>query len=729
MKKMLFLFLAVTAVFSVSSLNASQPAAKYKKITVADITTRGTFRSKSVSGLRSMSDGKHYTTSERGKVIVMYSYKTGEAVDTIFNLDLMGEPPFDHFSNYTFSPDETQILFETDHHQIYRRSFTAEYFIYDRKEISFMSLSENGPQRLATFSPDGTKIAFVRDNDLFYLDLNMGEEHRVTTDGKYNHLINGSTDWVYEEEFSITRGFAWSPDSKKLAFYRFDESRVKQFNMTLFQGRLYPENYTFKYPKAGEKNSIVQIWVYDLTTGKKVQMDTGKETDQYIPRIKWTKDPNILAMVRENRLQNHIEILLADAATGRSSVVYSEKNKYYIEEIDDNYPVFLDDGKEFVLYSEKDGYKHFYLYDLNGNLIRQLTKGKWDVDRFLGIDNKKKLLYYTSSEESPLRRSVYVVSLDGKTKKKLSQQTGTNSAVFSKGFRYYINYYSSVSTPTVVTLHDATGKLIRTLEDNRELKEKVGEYGVKPKEFFTFTTSDGVELNGWMIKPPDFDPSKKYPVFFNNYGGPGSQTVRDNWSYGWNELLAQRGYIVVSVDNRGTGARGEAFKKITYGQLGKYETQDQIEAARYVGSLPYVDSTRIGVWGWSYGGFMAASCLFKGHGVYKMGISVAPVTSWRYYDTIYTERYMGLPQDNAKGYDDNSPINFCGELEGKYLLIHGTADDNVHFQNSVELMEALIQAGKQFEVQIYPDKNHGISGGNTRFHLYTRMTEFVEKNL
>ncbi len=729
MKKILFLFVAIVAVPVFFTGYASSPAQSYKKITVEDITSLGTFRSKTVSGLRSMNDGKHYTVSVGGEMIIRYSYKTGEPVDTLVNIKLMGDPPFKHFSDYAFSPDEKLILFETNRKPIYRRSYTAEYYIYDRSDMGFLQLSENGPQRLAQFSPDGTKIAFVRDNDLFYHDLNMGEEHRVTSDGKHNHIINGTTDWVYEEEFSVTRGFAWSPDSRKLAFYRFDESRVKQFNMTLFGGKLYPENYAFKYPKAGEKNSIVQIWVYDLTTGKKVQMDTGRETDQYIPRIKWTKDPGILAMVRENRLQNHIEILLADAASGRSSVVYSEKNKYYIEEIDDNYPVFLDNGKEFVIYSDKDGYKHFYLYDLNGNLIRQLTKGPWDVDRFLGIDNKKGLLYYTSSEESPLRRSVYVVSLDGKKKKKLSRQAGTNTAVFSKGFKYYINYYSSVSTPTVVTLHDATGKLIRTIEDNHELKEKTAQYGVKPKEFFTFTTSDGVELHGWMIKPPDFDASKKYPVFFNIYGGPGSQTVRDSWSYGWNELLAQRGYIIVSVDNRGTGARGEAFKKITYGQLGKYETQDQIEAARYLGSLPYVDSARIGVWGWSYGGFMAASCLFKGHGVFKMGISVAPVTSWRYYDTIYTERYMGLPQNNAKGYDDNSPINFCDELEGKFLLIHGTADDNVHFQNSVELMEALIQAGKQFEVQIYPDKNHGIYGGETRFHLYTRMTEFVEKNL
>ncbi len=728
MKKVL-LFLTATLLLAAPSHRIYAQGKDFKEITIEDITNKGTFSSRSVYGLRSMNDGVHYTSSLGGRKIVMYSYKTGEVVDTIFNLDLMGEPPFERFSDYTFSPDEKLILFETAREPIYRRSYLAEYYIYDRKEISFLKLSAKGKQKLASFSPDGTKVVFVRDNDLFYFDLNTGEEQRVTTDGKHNEIINGTTDWVYEEEFAITRGYAWSPDSRYLAYYRFDESQVKQFNMTLYEHKLYPVNYTFKYPKAGEKNSVVEIWVYDLTTGKKVKMDVGKETDQYIPRIKWTQDPHTLAIVRENRLQNHIEILLADAATGTSHVIYSEKNKYYIEEIDDNYPVFLDNGKEFVIYSEQDGYRHFYLYDMEGNLINQITRGKWDVDEFLGIDNKKRQLYYTSSESSPLRRDVYVISLDGKKKKKLSNEEGTNTAVFSKGFKYYILYHSSVTTPPVITLHNAKGELIRTLEDNGDLREKVKEYGVGPKEFFTFTTSDGVELNGWMLKPPGFDPSKKYPVFFTVYGGPGSQTVRDLWSYGWNELLAQRGYIVVSVDNRGTGARGEAFRKITYGQLGKYETHDQIEAARYLGSLPYVDASRIGIFGWSYGGFMAASCLFKGHGVFRMAIAVAPVTNWRYYDSIYTERYMGLPRDNAKGYDENSPINFCDEMEGKFLLIHGTGDDNVHFQNSVELMEALIQAGKQFEVQIYPDKNHGIYGGNTRYHLYTRMTDFVLENL
>jgi len=723
LKRIVLLFILFTFSFSAFA------SGDFKSISVADITDKGTFRSESVYGLRSMNDGEHYTTSKQGKLILMYTYKTGEVTDTVFNLDRMDKPPFECFSAYTFSPMEDMILFETDHEKIYRRSYRAEFYIYDRAKKTFRRLSEGGKQRLATFSPDGQKITFVRENNLFYVDLDSGQEVQVTHDGKYNHIINGTTDWVYEEEFAITKGFAWSPDSKQLAYYRFDESRVKMFNMTLYEGKLYPENYTFKYPKAGEKNSVVRIFVYDPATGKSTEMKIGAEHDQYIPRIKWTRNPEVLSIVRENRLQNHIEILLADIHTGNTSVVYSERNKYYIDEIGDDYPVFLNNGREFVIYSEKSGYKHFYRYNLNGKLVNVITEGPWDVDHLIGIDQKKELLYYTSSEESPLRRSVYVIGLNGKGKKKLSRQTGINRAVFSKGFKYYINYYSSVSTPTVVTLHNARGKLIRTLVDNKKLQEKVKEYGVKPKEFFTFTTKDGMTLNGWMIKPPDFDPKKKYPVFFTIYGGPGSQTVLDSWSYGWNELLAQHGYIVVSVDNRGTGARGEAFKKITYEQLGKYETADQIEAAKYLGSLSYVDAGRIGIFGWSYGGFMAASCLFKGHDVFKLGISVAPVTSWRFYDTIYTERYMGLPQNNAKGYDDNSPVNFCDLLEGKYLLIHGTGDDNVHFQNSIVLMNALIEADKQFDLQIYPDKDHGIYGGNYRHHLYTKMTNFVLGNL
>ena len=469
--------------------------------------------------------------------------------------------------------------------------------------------------------------------------------------------------------------------------------------------------------------------VYDLADGKFTNMDIGPETDQYIPRIKWSNDPSMLAIIRMNRLQNKIEILMGDASTGNSSVIYTETNKYYISEIDDQYLNFINDKNDFIIYSEKSGYKHFYLLDANGNVKRQITKGQWDVVDYLGYDAGSKLLYYTSTENSPLRRDVYAIKLNGRKKEKISINEGTNDAVFSKTFKYYINYYSSATVPTQVTLHDASGKLVRVLEDNKDLMEKVKATGVPDKEFFTFNTSEGVSLNGWMIKPADFDPAKKYPVLMYVYGGPGSQTVTDSWSFGWYQLLAQKGYVIVSVDNRGTGFRGEEFKKMTYGELGHYETIDQIETAKYLGSMDYIDSTRIGVFGWSYGGYMSTLCITKGAAYFKTAIAVAPVTNWRFYDTVYTERYMGLPQKNPHGYDDNSPINYVDRLKGRYLLIHGTGDDNVHFQNTMVLTEKLVQANKQFEMQIYPDKDHGIRGGNTSLHLYTRMTDFLLKNL
>ncbi|HSH50482.1 MAG TPA: alpha/beta fold hydrolase, partial [Bacteroidales bacterium] len=540
------------------------------------------------------------------------------------------------------------------------------------------------------------------------------------------------TDWVYEEEFSFTRAFFWSPKGDKIAYYKFNESEVPVFNMTKYNSVLYPENYAYKYPKAGEKNSVVSIHVYDLNSGNTNTMDVGEETDQYIPRIKWTTENNKLVIIRENRLQNHIEILLANTDNRTSNVIYEEKNKYYIERIDDSYMTLTDDGEYFIINSEKDGWNHLYLYDINGKYINQITKGEWDVTDFIGLDSKTNTVFYQSAEESPLHRAVYSIKTDGSKKKKLSEKKGINRAVFSNGFKYYINYYANSKTPRYITLHNKKGKLIRVLEDNEKLKQTIKKYNFTPAEFLTISTpSSKWDLNAYMIKPPDFDPEKKYPMFMYLYGGPGSQSVLDNWSrsYAWFQMLAQKGYVVVCVDNRGTGGRGEEFKKMTYGQLGKYETIDQIEAAEYLSSLPYIDENRTGIWGWSYGGFMSTSCLFIGNNVFEMAIAVAPVTSWRYYDSIYTELYMGLPQDNPNGYDDNSPLNHADKLKGKYLLIHGTADDNVHFQNAIELSEKLVQENKQFEMQFYKDKNHGIYGGNTSYHLYTRMTNFILENL
>jgi len=709
------------------SLNSFAQAGE-QKITLEALFSDGEYRPSSVYGLNSMKDGRHFTISDQGRKITRFNYATGQQIDNILDIS-EGNYDFEFFTKYEFSANEDKLLLTTKFEKMYRHSYRANFYIFDLDKKSMYPLSKNGKQRLATFSPDGNKVAFVRENDLFYVDLLTDQEHQITTDGEYNSIINGATDWVYEEEFAFTKAFQWSPDGKNLVFYKFDEERVKQFNMTLYKNQLYPENYTFKYPKAGEENSIVALHNYNLETGEIIKIDIGPETDQYIPRIKFSNDPEMLAIVRLNRLQNHLEILMADITTGNSNVIYSEKNQRYITEIDDYYITFINDKNDFIINSEKSGFNHLYLMDANGNEQRQITKGPWVVTEFNGYDPESKLVYYTSAENSPLRRDVYAIKLNGRKKTKLSVETGTNRADFSKNFEYYINYFSNVSTPPLITLHSSDGKLLRVLEDNKRLKEKVNAVDSPAKEFFTFSTTEGVELNGWMIKPANFDETKTYPVVMYVYGGPGSQTVTDSWSFGWYEYLAQEGYIVVSVDNRGTGARGEAFKKITYGQLGYYETIDQIEAAKYLRNLNYVNPDRIGIFGWSYGGYMSALGITKGAPFFKAAIAVAPVTNWRYYDTIYTERYMGLPQKNPEGYDNNSPVNHVEKLQGNFLLIHGMGDDNVHLQNSVALAEAMVQNNKQFDMFYYSDKDHSIYGGNTRLHLYTKMSDYLFKNL
>jgi len=736
MKKLLLtLFISVLLINIQTPANAQEAK---KDVTLEGVMKAYSFYPKSVYGLRSMNDGIHYTTLEgRGTKINKYSYKTGDFIETILNTLKLDTTKIKRASEYQFSDDETKILLYTNRERIYRRSFTADYYVYDRKTNKLTGLSDNGKQQLATFSPDGKKIAFVRKNNIFIKNLIDNTETQITFDGKFNFIINGAPDWVYEEEFEFNKAFAWSPDSKKLAFMRFDESKVKMFNMTKFQGShptikknaLYPENYAFKYPKAGESNSIVSVHVYNSDTKKITTMDVGKETDQYIPRIKWTNSSDNLCIFRLNRLQNKLELLFANPNTGVSNVIYTDENKYYIDEVNFDYLTFLKDNKHFVILNEKDGWNHIYLYDMQGNMIRKLTKGNWDVSNFIGFDEKKKTFYFIASAESPLQREVYSVKINGKKIKKLSTMAGTNSAVFSKNYKYYINYFSNINTPTYVTIHNSNGKLIRVLEDNKNLKERLKNYKCAKKEFFKFKTSEGVELNGWILKPADFDPAKKYPVLMTQYSGPNSQEVKDSWDFGYNQVLASKGYIVACVDGRGTGARGEEFRKMTYLQLGKYETIDQIEAAKYLRSLPYIDSTRIGIWGWSYGGFMTCLCMEKGNGIFKAGIAVAPVTNWRYYDNIYTERFMRTPQENPDGYDDNSPLFFADKLQGKLLICHGTADDNVHLQNTLEFSEKLVQANKQFEMQIYTNRNHSIYGGNTRFHLFTRMLNFITNNL
>ncbi len=730
MKKIFLALMLVTATFQTSF---SQQ--EVKEITIEDLWLNYTFYASGVYGLRSMNDGLHYTTySRRNQAIVKYSYKTGEVVDTILkvsDLKLTG------VSDYHFSADETKLLLETNVKSIYRHSYTAENYIYDINTKKVSPLSDKKEQQLATFSPEGSKVAFAWRNNIYIKDLATDKEIQVSTDGKKNEVLNGVPDWVYEEEFSFSKAFDWSADGTKIAYIRFDESKVKTFDMTVFAGlvpklennQLYPENRQWKYPKAGEDNSVVSVHIFDLKTSKTVKADIGTEKDIYIPRIKWTTNNNQLSILRLNRLQNHLEILFANAATGKTKVIYDETNKYYIEtDMFDNI-TYLEDGENFIYTSEKDGFNHIYYRSIDGKSETQVTKGNWDVTDFEGYDEKNGLFYYTSAEASPLVRDLYVTDLKSKKKKKLSKEEGTNSTNFSNGFKYYINTFSSISKPTFVTLHNSKGEQIRVLKDNSGLAEQVKQYGGVNKSFFKFKTSNGDELNGWMVTPPDFDKNKKYPVLMYQYSGPNSQSVRNSWSFGWYELLAQKGYITVCVDGRGTGARGEAFRKITYKELGKYETIDQIETAKYLGTLPYVDAKRIGIWGWSYGGFETLLAMTKGADYFKAGIAVAPVTNWRYYDNIYTERYMRKPQNNASGYDDNSPINHADKLKGELLLVHGTADDNVHVQNSMEMSEALVQAGKQFRQFYYTNRNHGIYGGYTRYHLYTMMTNFILENL
>lgn len=680
----------------------------------------GKFTPKTVSGLRSLKDGERYTTTEDGRIVVS-SYKTGEKLDVIFDSE-KAEPRL-RFSDYAFSADERRILLTTDAKPIYRHSFTADYWIYDTQDGSLKRLSENGPQQEAAFSPDGRLVAFVRDNDLYVADPAAGTERRITTDGKRNAVINGIPDWVYEEEFSFSRAFEWSPDSRRIAYLRFDESRVKEYDMTRFDGGLYPENYTFKYPKAGEENSVVELFCHDLATGRTVKADTGPQTDQYIPRLLWTPSGE-LAFYRLNRPQNHFEVLLADP-DGATRVVYDERNDRYVERADEKTVTFLPDGDRFVVRSEREGFMHLYLYSLRKGLLNRITSGEWEVTSLLGVEGDR--AYYLSTETSPLKRDLYSVKLNGRDKKRLTGGDGTYSVSPSDGFRYFIGYFSNASTPNRVTLHRSDGTLVRTLEDNAQLRERIGEMNIPVREFFTFTTPGGTKLDGYLLRPSDFDPSKKYPVLMTQYSGPGSQQVADRWSMGWEDVLVQQGYLVACVDGRGTGFRGEEFKKCTYGELGKYEVEDQIEAARYLASLPYVDPARIGIYGWSYGGFMALNCILKGNDVFRMAIAVAPVTSWRYYDTIYTELYNGTPQQNPSGYDDNSPVNFAARLKGRLLIAHGTADDNVHIQNTYEMVKRLVAEDKPFEMYVYPDRNHSM--GASRHHLMERCIRFVNENL
>ncbi|MEX1193299.1 MAG: S9 family peptidase [Brumimicrobium sp.] len=711
----------------------SQEENSTKELTVEKIWKKYEFFGSGVDGFRSMKDGKHYTKIsliDSKKSIMKYSFeereKTGEL---LLDGKLLAYDNEDlKFDGYEFNETEDKLLITTNRVKKYRRSYTAEYFLYDLKKKELQPLDrERSPQTLASYSPDGKKVAYIFENNLYVKDLEKNKVKAITKDGEINEMINGTTDWVYEEEFAFTKAYDWSPDSEYLAYLKFYEKDVKDFTMTYFHD-LYPNPYTFKYPKAGEDNSKVCLHVVKAKNGRGREIDLGKY--EYIPRIKFSNQENKLMALTLNRHQNHLKYNWVDVTDRKmpSRVIYEETDDAYVE-IDDNL-MFLDDGQHFMRTSEKDGFNHIYKINIDGS-SQQITKGDWDVSEFKGIDQEKNIIYYTSCEQGPQYKMLYSIGLDGSNKTKLSTNKGTNDAQFSEGMKYFVNSWSNANTPPVYSLHQADGSLIEVLEDNEYLQILMKDYNFQPKEFITVDGADG-ELNAWMIKPPNFDSTKHYPVYFDVYCGPGSNTVTDSYGSGnfaYHQLLAQNDYIVVSVDTRGTMNRGSKFKKSTYLQLGKLETEDLIAVAKQIQGMSFVDPERIGVMGWSYGGYMASLAMTKGADIFKMGIAVAPVTNWRYYDNIYTERFMRTPQENADGYDDNSPINHVDKLKGKYFIIHGSGDDNVHVQNTMEMIKALVEADKAFDQFIYPNKDHGIYGGNTRNHLFKMMFEYTLKNL
>jgi dipeptidyl-peptidase 4 len=703
-----------------------------QKITIEEIYS-GAFRAKEMQELKSLKNTNQYTVlnldyASRTVQIDLYDFATLKKTATL--IDTKDQKLLaDGIDSYVFSADEKTILIANNTNKIFRHSFTADYYLYNIATKELTKLFDFKVQE-PIFSPDGKKIAFGKENNLFVYDLASKKTTQITTDGKKNAIINGITDWVYEEEFAFVRAFDWSADSKKLAFIRFDESQVQEFSMSIFKKDLYPTIETFKYPKAGEKNALVSLHLYNVDSGAKKDIDLSNYSDFYIARMQWTKDANVLCAQVLNRHQDNLDLLFIDGNSGTAKVVMNEKDKAYVD-VTDNL-TFLKDNS-FIWTSEKDGFNHIYLFDKTGKLKNQVTKGNWEVTAYYGLDEKTNTVFYQSVENGSINRDVYKIGLDGKNKVRLSQKTGTNKGTFSPNFENYINTFSSATQPTTFTLNEAkSGKEIQIIEDNKALATKLKGYDLPNKEFFVLKTEKGNELNAWMIKPKNFDASKKYPVFMYQYSGPGSQQVNNEWTDTndlWFYMLAQQGYVIACVDGRGTGFRGADFKKLTQKELGKYELEDQIDAAKVIGNYPYVDKTRIGIFGWSFGGYMSSNCLFRGGDIFKMAIAVAPVTNWRFYDTIYTERYMQTPQENASGYDNNSPINYVNKLKGKFLLIHGSGDDNVHIQNSMQMMEALIQNNKQFDSQIYPDNDHGIRGGMTRIQLYNKMTNFIKNNL
>ncbi|HJG89956.1 S9 family peptidase [Barnesiella viscericola] len=724
MKKITFTILCAIALFVF-------PA---RAFTLEDITS-GKFLPQDVAETYPSTDGVHYYAATNGNTrIVKCEYRTGHEVDTLFDVKTARECDLKSFDGFSLSPDEKHLLIYADSEPIYRRSFKANYYTFEIRRNLLKPLSEGGKQQVAVYSPNGRMVAFVRDNNIYIKKLDYGTEVAVTRDGEQNKIINGAPDWVYEEEFAMTSTLQWSPDDATLAFVKFDESQVPLYSFQLYEGycpalpeyRFYPGSFAYKYPVAGETNSQVSVFSYTVDTRALKKMNLPLTADSYIPRIQFTPDPNRLAVVSLNRTQNQMDIYTVNPKSGVSKLLLRETDKAWIDEpILDNiafYPDF------FIIASCRSGYQHLYRYNYNGTLARQITRGEWNVSNFLGYDAQSGSYFYESNQEGALYKAIYKMNAKG-VETKLSTLKGTNTAEFNPSCTYFINRYSSIDEPLVVTVCDARGKTLRTLEDNASLKALAAQSGLPQKEFFTCANAAGDLMNGYILKPANFDSSKRYPVVMSQYSGPGSQSVLDDWKVDWEYYLANQGFIVACVDGRGTGGRSRAYETAVYMQLGKYETEDQVAGAEYMSTLPYVDGNRIGIYGWSYGGYETLMAMSTGNGIYRAGVAIAPVTDWRYYDTIYSERFMRTPQENGDGYRQSAPITHAANLKGSLLIVSGTADDNVHYLNTLQYSAALVEAGIQFDSQIYTNKDHHIRGCNTRHHLYTRVCNFFSDKL
>ncbi|NCC10616.1 MAG: S9 family peptidase [Bacteroidia bacterium] len=732
----LFLLLSLFGMHQISAQNG-------QSLELKEVTS-GKFRAENIYGIIPTPDGEYYTQiNSQGTQIIKYSFRTGEKVEVLFDVTKARECPFKRFDSYLFSPDGKKLLIATETRPIYRHSYTAMHYIYPLKRNDkgvttnniIERLSDGGPQQIPVFSPDGNMVAFVRNNNIFLVKLLYNNsESKVTEDGLRNQIINGIPDWVYEEEFGFNAALEFNADNTMLAFIRFDESQVPSYTFPLFAGEAprinelkdYPGEYTYKYPKAGYANSKVEVRTYDIKSHVTRTMKLPLDADGYIPRIRFTKEANKLAIMTLNRHQNRFDLYFADPRSTTCKLILRDESSYYIKEnVLDNIKFY---PNNFSILSERDGFSHLYWYSMGGNLLKKVTSGAYEVKEFIGYNEEEGTFYYTSNEGSPLRQRVYKIDHKGR-KTNLSPREGLNMPIFSQSMKYFMNKFTDLKTPMQITLNDHTGKTLKTLVTNQKLKKLLETYDLPQKEFFTFQTRDGASLNGWMMKPTHFDATKKYPVLMFQYSGPGSQQVLDRWEISWETYMASIGYVVVCVDGRGTGGRGEAFEKCTYLKIGVKEAKDQVETALYLSQQSYVDKARIGIWGWSYGGYMTLMSMSEGTPIFKAGVAVAAPTDFRFYDTVYTERYMRTPKENAEGYKESSAFTRAEKLSGSLLLVHGMADDNVHFQNCTEYAEHLVQLNKQFDMQVYTNRNHGIYGGNTRLHLYTRLTNFFNQEL